>query len=340
MTSRESMNLQRLQSATVLALALALLSCNSDGRCVGSNPLMPTCADADDYRIAFVSNMDRPGRDDQLDLYTMNSRGTDIRRLTTHGRVPVIGRWSPDGTKLVYSESGADPATPLANLVVISADGSNPRNISNGIVASDGYPAWSPDGRRIVFHSNRHNTLIARTSIYVMDVDGSNVLRLTTNNAWNDRTPHWSPDGSKIAFMSNRSGGVMQIFLMNPDGTDQQQLTTTGTNQWPNWSPDGTKISFSSTRSTNGTPDNGIYIMNPDGSGQTNVSHAMNMADMHNTWSPDGREIYFCSTRAGMHVQRVTVATGVVRQMTETGGMSMEASPNATWRRASPAAAR
>ena len=316
-------------------LLIGLSSCTGSSGCGDSNPLMPTCVGNDDYRIAFISNWGHPARSDLTDLYTMNSRGTDIQRLTTHGRVPVIGRWSPDGSKIVYGESGADPATPSINLIVISADGSNPRNISNGIVASENYPAWSPDGRRIVFHSNRHNTQFGRASIYVVDADGGNVVRLTTNNAWNDRSPHWSPDGKKIAFMSNRSG-AFQIFVMNPDGTDQQQLTTTGVNQWPNWSPDGTEISFSGTRSTNGIPDNGIYIMNRDGSGQTNVSHALNFVDMHNTWSPDGREIYFCSTRAGMHVQRVTVATGVVQQMTENGDMAMEASPNATWSRSTP----
>jgi Tol biopolymer transport system component len=55
------------------------------------------------------------------------------------------------------------------------------------------------------------------------------------------------------------------------------------------------------------------------------------MIDMYSTWSPDGREIYFCSTRTGMHIWKVTVADGVVRAVTNPGGMSMEALPNARW---------
>lgn len=335
MKRRRSAVLVRDRRVGLVSILLVLLSCNVGDDCGGSNPLMPTCADSgpDEPRIVFVSNRDRPGRDDLLDLYSMNPRGTDVRRLTTNGQVQ-LARWSPDGKEVALAEVDSGyPATPTINLVIISADGSNRRNISQGIAALDAYPAWSPDGRRIAFHSNRHSTASLRTSIYIMNTDGSGVVRLTTNNAWNDRSPHWSPDGSKIAFMSNRTGGVMQIFVMNVDGTSQQQLTTEGTNQWPNWSPDGSKIVFSSIRSVNGTPDNGLYLMNPDGSAQINLTHGVNMFDMYSTWSADGREIYFCSTRAGMHVNKVTVATGVVRQMTDFGGMSMEAAPNATWPR-------
>jgi Tol biopolymer transport system component len=333
------------KSSLVLLPVLALLSCSESSGCGDSNPLMPACVSGPiELRVAFVSNMDRPGRDDLPDLYTMNSRGTDIRRLTTHGLVNIV-RWSPNGQELAYAElipgRPAVSGVVMANLVIIAADGSNPRNISNHATATDGYPTWSPDGQRIAFHSNRHNTTqTARRSIFVMNVDGSNVVRLTTNDAWNDVSPHWSPDGTKIAFMSNRSGGVNQIFVMNADGSNQQQLTTIGINRWPNWSPDGTKIAFSSQRRTDDTPDNGIYLMNPDGSDQTNLTRAVNMVDMYSTWSSDGREIYFSGMRAGMHVNKVTVATGVVRQVTSFGAMAMENMPNATWPRTMSASVR
>jgi Tol biopolymer transport system component len=312
-----------------LGFLLVVAACSDAGQCGGS-PLMPVCepaAAAEEPRLVFIGNIENPMREDLTDIYSMTSRGTDIRRLTRDGRSDIV-RWSPDGQRIAYAQF--EP--PRVSIIVMGADGSNPINISRDPTVADGYPAWSPDGRRIAFHSNRHNLQGGgRRSIYAMDADGGNVVRLTTGDAWNDRAPHWSPDGSKIAFHSNRSGSDLQIFVINADGTNLRQLTTVGTNQWPNWSPDGARISFSSQRSTDGVPDNGLYLMNADGTGQMNLTRSGTMLDMMSTWSADGSQIYFCSTRTGMHIWKVTVADGVVRPVTNPGGMSMEAGPNAKW---------
>ena len=62
------------------------------------------------------------------------------------------------------------------------------------------------------------------------------------------------------------------------------RLTNDGAfNREPEWSPDGTKIAWTSRRDGNDE----VYVMNADGSGQTNLTNNP-AADLHPTWSPDG----------------------------------------------------
>src|SRR3972149_1032975 len=54
------------------------------------------------------------------------------------------------------------------------------------------------------------------------------------------------------------------------------------------------KIAFTSDRDNN----NEIYVMNPDGTGQTNLTHQP-ASDCCPAWSADGRKIAFVSDRPG-----------------------------------------
>jgi len=111
-----------------------------------------------------------------------------------------------------------------------------------------------------------------------MNADGSEVRRLTTSGAYNV-TPRWSPKGDRIAY-ARQEGGGFQIHAVNPDGSQDTQLTSAGSNEHPRWSPDGRFIVFSSNR------DGGeaIYVMRADGSAQTKVSRGK-AHDSHPTWS-------------------------------------------------------
>jgi len=97
----------------------------------------------------------------------------------------------------------------------------------------------------------------------------------------------------RIAFSSDRDGSV-EIYTMNPDGTDQMRLTNTALSSAnPAWSSDGTKIVFDSNRDGNAAE---IYVMNADGTEQTRLTNQF-LDDLDPTWSPDSTKIAFSSVR-------------------------------------------
>lgn len=99
----------------------------------------------------------------------------------------------------------------------------------------------------------------------------------------------------RIAFSRLVSNGDWNIAVMNPDGSGVTTLAPRFAYQvTPAWSPDGKKIAF--TRQLNTME---VYVMNADGSGQTNLtfddpnSEPRPQDDFHPTWSPDGSRIAF-----------------------------------------------
>jgi len=185
-------------------------------------------------------------------------------------------RWSPDGTKILFT---SERATNRARLFVLNLED---RQVS--LVADtferDYQPAWSPDGKRIVFVSLNKGV----NEIWIMDANGTNRQQITRSNNAVDSAPDWSPDGKNILFTQNEIGFFIPMlkavligvekpveFLMSPVNIPMREAR---------YSPDGLWLVFES------WPEGGnhdIYIMTASGSNRQQIS-TNPLNDFDGTW--------------------------------------------------------
>lgn len=98
-----------------------------------------------------------------------------------------------------------------------------------------------------------------------------------------------APETEKIVFVSKRDGNA-EIYIMNPDGSQQVNLTQHPAEDYdPAWSPNGKQVVFSSDR-TEGVFD--LYLMNPDGENVQKVFKD-NEYRREPVWSPNGKHIAY-----------------------------------------------
>lgn len=100
-----------------------------------------------------------------------------------------------------------------------------------------------------------------------------------------------APETPKIVFSGFR-GGNSEIYLMNPDGTQQVNITNDRADDvMPTFSPTGEHILFASDRERF-IRSRDLYLMDPDGSNVRRV-FPKSKDRMGATWSPDGKQIAY-----------------------------------------------
>ena len=111
-----------------------------------------------------------------------------------------------------------------------------------------------------------------------------------------------APRTEKIAFSSNRDGN-WEIYIMNPDGSQQERLTRHNAGDFsPVWSPTGEHILFVSNR--DGLRD--LFLMDADGRNVRRV-FKRRAQRVEPTWAPDGQRIAYHAETPQWNIQTGTI---------------------------------
>ena len=142
-----------------------------------------------------------------------------------------------------------------------------------------------------------------------------------------------SGDSSRIVFATDRHGpdpvgdhGNPEIYIMNPDGSDQRRLTNEkSADNTPVLSPDGSRIAFASQRGGGGFD---IFVMNADGTDQRRLTDftKLGIGAVNPSWSPDGKRVLFRSRVKRLDIYVINLdGTGLVKLTDEPRGVVMPA---------------
>lgn len=208
-----------------------------------------------------------------------------IKMLIANGTNPI---YTSDGKYIIYSQLLFDgqQARQLQELCIANSDGTNIKKLTDmSAITKNSYYLTanncSSNGKSIYFDyfelSNNQYY-----SIYKVDIDGSNLKRLKYCGDTITRDVNISHDGSFILYtqiVGKKTGNVfsgnIEIFKANADGANPQKLTNflpdSSQTGGINITPDDKQIYFHQSYHSNVVKDIGIYKMNIDGSGLTQL---------------------------------------------------------------------
>jgi len=192
----------------------------------------------DGTSLAFSLKGSIESLDTTSEIYTMDTDGTDLKRLTRNNYFDARPWFSPNGSQIVFLSMRNE----TLDLYVMNSDGSEQHRLYDS-GGHDSDVCWG-SGDIIVFTRNHQ--------IWALESDGTKPRQITdppNAGQWGlaslptgDYDPRLSPDGSRIVFERlenpDTTHGEYDLFLVNTDGTGEMRLTDSGYAQgMASWSP-------------------------------------------------------------------------------------------------------
>ena len=260
-------------------------------------------------------------------IFRMDADGKNVRLVSTGQGRTTCSFISPTQPRIIYSSTHAELKTcppppdysqgyvwglqPELDIYAAGPEGQNPTPLA----PHPGYDAegvYSPQGDRILFTSTRSGDI----DIFSMRPDGTDVTQLTDEEGY-DGGAFFGPRGERIVYRAHHPKGerrdrgvpascatrnlvrpsVMELFVMDADGSNKRQITNNGAaNFAPYFHPGGEQIIFSSNMDDPRGRDFDLYMINVDGTGLERVTFNPSF-DSFPMFSYDGSQIVFASNR-------------------------------------------
>jgi dipeptidyl aminopeptidase/acylaminoacyl peptidase len=313
----ETRDLEKDESETRLWMVATAggepLALTREGTSAGSARWSP-----DGRQLAFLS--DRPADErergkaadeDKAQVWALDRRGGEARRLTEVRQGIEAFEWAPDSRRLV----------------LVIRDPKPEKKNEGGKDDEKEVPApWVID--RLQFKQDDRGYLDRRrTHLFVFDIT-SGKSRQVTFGDYDDSEPAWAPNGDTIAFVSNRteepdSNYNSDLWLVDVSESEENptpvRLTgNPGSDTSPVWHPDGTVLAYKTTT----RPEIVDYAQTqlaviPGGGGEARVL----TGDLDRNvdaprFSPDGTTVFFLLEDHGeVQLGTVPVAGGAVTRV-------------------------
>ena len=160
-------------------------------------------------------------RSGDLELYTCDIDGSNVKQITDELGYDGGAFFSPDGSKLIFRASRPTTEEEIKEykdllaqglvqptnmeLFICNADGSNLRQLTD-LGQANWCPFFHPSGEKIIFASNHTSKRGFPFNLYMINTDGSDLKQITYDDTF-DAFPVFSNDGKQLVFSSNRNNG-------------------------------------------------------------------------------------------------------------------------------------
>jgi Tol biopolymer transport system component len=156
-------------------------------------------------------------------------------------------------------------------------------------------PVWSPNGDAILY---LNCDSVNGCRLMLTDPDGVRHQPVFRDAVPGFMTPfdaNWAPADTFVVFAAHNETTLLpQIYRANTDGSELDQLTSTGTpHRSPRVSPNGHKIAFIRDADVDTLESSDIFVMETDGTGEVNVTRGRVPFQSSLTWLPTGNWIAF-----------------------------------------------